>query len=425
MQVAVVGAGAAGVLTAWELALDGHGVTVFERRLTAGEEATFGHAGLMAPSCGSLGLGKFGAAPRPSESRNAPLWKRAFGNGRARGLHASAPHDELVLALALWSQARLAGVVAALEIVWQHSAGVLVLLRDQEERARLEAGCAALREAGIPLEILDAQSAFSLEPGLDQRAPLAGALRFPQDYAGNCRQLILQVRAAAERKGVVFRFGSEVVQIAGGRHPTLTARHQSGASDTERFDTIILCSGTGALPLLDNLGLRLPFARLVTHSVSAPIHEPAFAPEATVIDTRHPAVVTRLGERLRVAGAASRGAAAPAVRAEAFQTLYTVLEQSFPGAARLSAGVQEWQTERLALPDDLPVLGPSGIPGVWLHLAHGVHEWALVPGAARLLANALSEPTPPEAMERFGIARLSAGAAKPANKSRKRPPSAS
>ncbi len=406
MRVAVVGAGAAGVLTAWELALDGHEVTVFERRLTAGEEASFGHAGLLAPACGALGLGQSGAATSNTGGKRTGLWKRALGDDTARGLHPAAPNDDLVLALALWSQARLAGIVAALEIEWQHSAGVMVLLRDGKERDRLEAGRKALQDQEIPAESLDADAAFRLEPGIDQRLPLSAALRLPQDYAGNCRQLLLQVRAAAERKGVVFRFGDEVVQLEGGSRPFVVARHHGGAPAKDRFDTVVLCGGTGAVPLLEKLGLRLPFSRLWTHSISAPIREPSFAPQATVIDSRHPAVITRFGDRVRVAGAGIRGSAGPNVRAEALKTLYTVLEQSFPGAARLSAGVQEWQGERLAMPDDLPVLGPSGVPGIWLHLAHGVHGWALAPGAARLLANALSEAALPEALERFGIGRL-------------------
>jgi D-amino-acid dehydrogenase len=406
MRIAVVGAGAAGVLTAWELALDGHEVTVFERRLTAGEEATFGHGGLLAPACCALGLGQSGALTKKAGRERAGLWRRAFGDNAARALDAAVPQDDLVLALALLSQARLAGIVSALEIEWQHSAGVLVLLRDGKERDRLEAACQALRDAEIPVESLSADAAFVLEPGIDQRLALAGALRLPQDYAGNCRQLILQVRAAAERKGVGFRFGDDVVQVEGGTRPSVVASHHGGTPAMDKFDTVVLCGGTGAVPLLEKIGLRLQFSRLRTHSISAPVHEPSYAPEATVIDSRHPAVITRFGDRVRVAGAAVRGSAGPNARTDALKTLYTVLEQTFPGAARLSAGVQEWQGERLAMPDDLPVLGPSGVPGIWLHLAHGVHGWALAPGAARLLANALSEPALPEALERFGVSRL-------------------
>jgi D-amino-acid dehydrogenase len=50
MQIAIVGAGIVGVATAYELACDGHEVTVYEQRSAAAEEASFGNSGLLAPS---------------------------------------------------------------------------------------------------------------------------------------------------------------------------------------------------------------------------------------------------------------------------------------------------------------------------------------------------------------------------------------
>jgi D-amino-acid dehydrogenase len=49
MKVAIVGAGIIGVTTAYELAADGHDVTVFERRGAAAEETSFANAGVVAP----------------------------------------------------------------------------------------------------------------------------------------------------------------------------------------------------------------------------------------------------------------------------------------------------------------------------------------------------------------------------------------
>src|SRR5437763_14670166 len=49
MRIAVIGAGIIGVTTAFELAVDGHDVTVFERRSSAAEETSFANAGVVAP----------------------------------------------------------------------------------------------------------------------------------------------------------------------------------------------------------------------------------------------------------------------------------------------------------------------------------------------------------------------------------------
>lgn len=49
MRVAVIGAGIVGVTTAYELAADGHEVTVFERRGSVAAETSFANAGVIAP----------------------------------------------------------------------------------------------------------------------------------------------------------------------------------------------------------------------------------------------------------------------------------------------------------------------------------------------------------------------------------------
>ena len=58
-----------------------------------------------------------------------------------------------------------------------------------------------------------------------------------------------------------------------------------------------------------------------------------------------------------------------------------MLHDWFPGAAQLAntgAGVQEWKGARPMLPDGPPMIGATGIPGVWINLGHGSSGWALV-----------------------------------------------
>ena len=123
------------------------------------------------------------------------------------------------------------------------------------------------------------------------------------------------------------------------------------------------------------------------------------------MDERYKVAISRLGARVRVAGSAEVGGTLARHHAGAVQTLHKVLHDWFPGAAR-TAQAQVWKGARPMLPDGPPVLGASGIEGVWLNLGHGSSGWALACGSARLLADAVAGRAPAIDTEGLGLDRL-------------------
>jgi D-amino-acid dehydrogenase len=59
------------------------------------------------------------------------------------------------------------------------------------------------------------------------------------------------------------------------------------------------------------------------------------------------------------------------------------------------------------LPDGPPVLGASGVPGVWLNLGHGSSGWALSCGSARVVADLVGGRDAGVDLEGLGVERLS------------------
>jgi D-amino-acid dehydrogenase len=110
---------------------------------------------------------------------------------------------------------------------------------------------------------------------------------------------------------------------------------------------------------------------------------------------------------VRVAGSAEIGGSDTTHHQGSLDTLYKVLHDWFPGSAHLSQA-QRWKGARPMLPDGPPVLGRSGIKGVWLNLGHGSSGWALSCGSARLLADALAGRPAAIDTEGLGVERLSA-----------------
>jgi D-amino-acid dehydrogenase len=91
--------------------------------------------------------------------------------------------------------------------------------------------------------------------------------------------------------------------------------------------------------------------------------------------------------------------------------LYKVLHDWFPGAASMAsmgAAVQEWKGARPMLPDGPPLIGASGIPGVWINIGHGSSGWALSCGCARAVADLMANQPPAVDIEGLGVERLAA-----------------
>ena len=248
-----------------------------------------------------------------------------------------------------------------------------------------------IRRGWAGLVELDADAARRIEPALHPHTALAGAIHLPQDEVGNCRQFAIILRDAAEQLGARFAFNTTVTAIDKTQPATFHVAHSAVPL---RFDALVLCAGVGSAELLRPLGLRLPLRPVYGYSVSAPVPEPARAPRSGVMDERYKVANTRMGQRVRVAGSAEIGGRPDDVHHAALQTLYKVLTDWFPGAARLSSGVQVWKGARPMLPDGPPVIGASGVPGLWLNLGHGSSGWALSCGSARVLADQIAGRVP-------------------------------
>jgi D-amino-acid dehydrogenase len=141
------------------------------------------------------------------------------------------------------------------------------------------------------------------------------------------------------------------------------------------------------------MGIRLPLAPVHGYSITAPLRHvdgyPHLGPSSAVMDERYKVAISRLGQRVRVAGSAELGGRLSHMNSGALQTLHKVLDDWYPGCAQ-QGQVQQWKGARPMLPDGPPVLGASGAAGVWLNLGHGSSGWALSCGSARIVADQLA-----------------------------------
>ena len=415
MKIAIVGAGIIGVTTAWELASDGHEVHVFERRGAAAEEASFANAGVIAPGLESPWTppGLRAKAMGPLFGRDGattlrwPFGLRELGWmkrwRRASKLEVYLANRSRLQRLAFYSRDRVREITGSRELDYERSDGYMVLLRTAREFQQVQKGVAEPYLADTVFRLLDADAARKIEPALCLGTSLAGALYFPDAEVANCRQFALLLRREAEALGARFHFHAPIAPLDPTAPQSISL---ATGSPAHTFDAVVVCAGLDSVRLLRPLGIHMPIAPIYGHSVSARIIEPLNAPRSAVMDARHKVIISRLGLRVRVAGSAELGGKPNVPGRAALETLYRALQDWYPGAVTLQSGVQQWKGACPMLPDGPPVIGPSGVPGVWLNVGHGSNGWALSCGSARVLADLIAGRDAGIDLEGLGIERL-------------------
>ena len=417
MQVAIIGAGIVGVTTAYELAVQGHEVTVFERRTSVAAETSFANAGILAPGY----VTPWAAPGMPWKvlshllARDTPVRIQALGALRQlpwlwRWWRACRPRVHVanrtaMQGLAHFSRDRLQELTRSLRLEYEQANGYMVLMRTERELKASQRGLALLKELGVVHAVIDAHRVRELEPAINPGATLHAAIHLPQDGLGNCRHFAHLLKAEAQKLGAQYRFDTAIQKLTPGLRPQLLTAGQ----ETQSFDAVVVCAGVQANTLLRQVGLKLPLAPVHGYSVTAPVrhvdgHAP-LGPRAALMDERYKVAISRLGHRIRVAGSAEIGGRDNDMKLATLRTLYRVLDEWFPGST-VTREAQHWKGARPMLPDGPPVLGPSGAPGVWLNLGHGSSGWALSCGSARVLAECIGGRPAPIDISRLGLQRL-------------------
>jgi D-amino-acid dehydrogenase len=408
LKIAVVGAGVIGTTTAFELTRDGHQVTVFERRSTVAEEASFASGALVAPGWTAPWLQpersldkpwttrpgglKLARLPRGGEWRWLWRWLQA-GQGPRQAEHHRQVHQWVQ-----YSQQRMLAITEEQGLEHDRSQGMLVLWRHAREAEQARPALQQMKDLGIACRELSADQARALEPALNPETPLYGAVELGGDAAANCREFAIAIRVEAQQLGCHFGFGTTVDAIetlgpTGGVNLRVSNTTTPGNSEVQRFDAVVVCAGVHSARLLHPLGLRLPLQPVYGHSLSAAVREPLDAPMSAVLDAAQGISIARLGQRIRVAGGSEFGAEPGQLSKVTLKRLYAVLADWFPGAVRLGGprgSVQEWQGAQATLPDGPPLLGATRLPGVWVNVGHGAAGWAMACGTARALADQLA-----------------------------------
>ncbi len=408
MKTLVIGGGVIGAATAYFLAEAGHEVTLVDRADSLAAEGSFANGGMLhaghtepwnTPAViGQLfrWIGREGSplVLRPSALPSLAGWGLGF-------LRYSRPrHHERNTAvntrLAVYSQRIMRGLRERVEFDYhQQTVGILKIFR---ERGEFDAALSASElpaSLGVRFERLDVDAMLAMEPALaDVRGELVGGIFYPNDESGDAHRFSQRLGELAQARGAVLRLGETVRKLEGDRGGIRAVITDRGRLTADRY---VLAAGVDAPLLSKQVGYKLPIRPVKGYSATLPVDGCDAAPRVPIIDEGRKLVITRLGERVRMAGFAEftgydRGIRHDMVAAVAREGL-----KSFPrfAAAVDYSRLEPWACLRPMTMDGPPILGRSPVPNLFLNTGAGHLGWTFAAGAARAVADIVGD-RPPE-----------------------------
>jgi D-amino-acid dehydrogenase len=415
MKVLVLGAGVSGVSSAWYLAKSGHEVTVIDRHNAAGEETSFANGGQISvshaqpwanPHLPAKLLRWLGREDAPLLFRlRADLAQWRWGLAFLRECTAARyeQNTRQLVTLGLYSRANLQALRSETGIQYDQLArGILHFYTDERELDAAAQSARVMRELGCDVEMVDARRCVEIEPAL-REVRLAGGSYSATDESGDAHKFTRALAALAEGRGVQFRSGRVARIEAQGER--ISGVRLEGASDLMRADAYLICLGSYSPLHLRPLGIRLAIYPLKGYSVTLPLADAERAYTVSLTDDQHKLVFSRLGERLRIAGTAELNGYNTELNEVRCRAILRRTLELFPGAGDPER-VQYWTGLRPATPSNLPYIGVTRYPNLYLNTGHGTLGWTHACGSGRAIADIVSGRRPEID---FAFAGLSAG----------------
>lgn len=405
LNIAVIGAGIAGVTTAYNLARRGCRVTLFDQHPYAAMETSFANGGQLSASNAEVwnswatvlkGVKWMFTSGAPLLVNPKPSWHKL--SWMAEFVAAIPRHEEntvTTVRLAIEARAHLTRMAAEAGITFDcEERGILHFYRTKADFDAATKVTALLAKGGLQRHAVTPGEMRTLEPTL--QGDLHGGYYTPSDFTGDIHKFTHGLAQASERLGVTMRLSTKVVAIV----PTatgITIRRQSTEPGTDEgpvartesnFDKIVVCGGVFSRDLAHGLGDRLNVYPVKGYSITVDLPEAAdqnAAPWISLLDDKAKIVTSRLGRsRLRVAGTAEFNGVNKDIRAERIAPLVSWCRTYFPGMSTRHA--VPWAGLRPMMPDMMPRVMRGRNPRVFYNTGHGHLGWTLSAATADAVA---------------------------------------
>jgi len=409
VKVLVLGAGVVGTASAWFLRERGHDVTVLERQASAAMETSFANGGQVAVSHvepwanpqAPLQILKWLGRPdapllfRPRADLAQWLWGAQF---LLECLPSRTRRNMLqILAMSKYSVAVLRDLRAATGLRYDDlQSGILHLYTDREGFHAAVEAAELVRSYGIAREVKTPDECVTIEPALGRRREwIVGATYTATDESGDARKFTEGLAALAAERGVAMRYGVNIesLAVAEGKVCGVRIVNEANRKEVLAADAYVVCLASYTPPVLAPIGISVRVYPAKGYSATFRVLDSQAALKGSMTDDAKKIVFTRMGDRMRVAGTAELsgyGLELSAVRCEAL----TRRARDWFGDSIDTSRPDYWAGLRPATPSNVPLIGVTRYPNLFLNTGHGTLGWTMAAGSGKAIADIVSGQKP-------------------------------
>ncbi|GAC1322728.1 MAG: D-amino acid dehydrogenase [Collimonas sp.] len=413
MKVIVLGAGVIGTSSAWFLNKEGHDVTVIERQPGAAQETSFAngcqisvsHAEPWANPQAPLKVLKWlGQEDAPLLYRFRPewlQWKWALNFLRECTPARTSDNIRQIVAICEYSRQTLQAVRADTGVDYDClTRGILHFYTDQKEFDISLPAAKLMRDLGCPRDSISADEVVKIEPALARiRDKIVGGDFTATDESGDVYKFTSGLADKAAEAGVNFQYNTSVTRLitegsgAGAKITGVEVINADGRHEVLHADAFVVAMGSFSTPLLKPLGIDLMIYPGKGYSATYQITNSEAAPSVSLTDDGYKLVVSRLGDRLRVAGTCELNGYTRELNTTRCEAITRRTRELFPDGCDYDNPVY-WTGLRPMTPSNVPYIGKTRIGNLFLNTGHGTLGWTMGCGSGRAIAEIISGRQP-------------------------------
>lgn len=382
--VAVVGAGIAGLTSAYYLVREGFDVTVFDKESYPAMACSYANGGQISVSNSqtwntwsnvSKGIKWLGKKDAPLLLRPSLDWDKA--KWLAKFLYHTANNEWAIntaetIRIGIEARHLYNQIEQDEGIEYERlNKGILHVYKNKkyfEEALLLK----ELYEAnGCEWQTVDADNLLDIEPNLEYTKDLVGGIYTPSDWTGDIHKFCMNMYEVLKTKyNVRFFFNKSINTI-----------------DGFAYHHIVVANGSDARHLSKVIGDKLPIYPVKGYSITINLNNEksnTHSPCVSLLDDEAKIVSSRFHNSLRVAGTAEITGDNWDIRKDRIQPLLNWVRENFPLVD--TRDYKSWACLRPMTPNMMPIVRQSKKESsVFYHVGHGHLGWTLSPATAKQL----------------------------------------